>query len=132
MGIDIDTVDYNRKDIKTKLGYIFNVPDDYELNESTDNHLFGIIEIPYDIFNDKESTGGTRRKSQRQRPQQRRDVENPCQLALYSLITQLLGGRGPGRPQRAQEHLRNNIKDDIKNYIRTPTNGFDVNLKVKN
>ena len=50
----IDEVGYNRKDIETNLGYIFNVPDDYELNESSDNHLFGIIEIPYDIFNDKE------------------------------------------------------------------------------
>ena len=42
----IDEVGYNRKDIETNLGYIFNVPDDYELNESSDSHLFGIVEIP--------------------------------------------------------------------------------------
>ena len=49
----------DRKNFTTRKGFIFNLPDDYDLDES-DGDLFGIIEIPFDVFNDKESLGGTR------------------------------------------------------------------------
>ena len=44
---NVDTEHY--KDIKTKLGYQFTVPDDYELSEE-DGYLFGIIELPGTLF----------------------------------------------------------------------------------
>ncbi len=97
----IDEVGYNRKDIETNLGYIFNVPGDYELNESSDNHLFGIIEIPFDMFSNEESIGGTRRGRGTQG--RGRGNQNPCQEALHSLITELLG-RGRGRLTQQQQN----------------------------
>ena len=51
----------DRKNFTTREGFIFNLPVDYDLDESNGD-LFGIIEIPYDIFNDKESVGGTGEK----------------------------------------------------------------------
>ena len=54
----------DRKNFTTREGFIFNLPVDYDLDESNGD-LFGIIEIPYDIFNDKESVGGTRGQKKR-------------------------------------------------------------------
>ena len=73
----------DRKNFTTRDGFIFNLPVDYDLDESNGD-LFGIIEIPYDIFNDKESVGGTGRG---QRRGQRRGP-----------------GRGPGRGNQAAQN----------------------------
>ena len=127
----IDEVGYNRKDIETNLGYIFNVPDDYELNESSDNHLFGIIEIPFDAFSKKESIGGSGRGRSRGRRRgnssqgQVHQNQNPCQKALHSLITELLG-RGRGRLTRDQQSLR----DLLKNRIETAIPDITIDLVV--
>ena len=123
----IDEVGYNRKDIETNLGYIFNVPDDYELNESYDNHLFGIIEIPFDAFSKKESIGGSGRG--RSGGSRGRGNQNPCQKALYSLITILLG-RGRGRLTRDQQSLRDLLKNRIETAIIPVVPDITIDLVV--
>jgi len=124
----IDEVGYNRKDIETNLGYIFNVPDDYELNESSDNHLFGIIEIPFDAFSKEESIKGSGRG--RSGGSRGRGNQNPCQKALYSLITILLG-RGPGGFTRQQLDLRDYIKSEITDEIRRQLGDTDIAINLK-
>ena len=117
----IDEVGYNRKDIKTNLGYIFNVPYYFELNTSEMENLFGIIEIPFDLFlnNDDKQRGGNTN------PPTRSNLPG----ILYYLIGYLLGRTG-GRPTIQQTANRNDIIQDFRNLLISLHLPVSVNLKV--
>ena len=115
------TEDYERKDFQTRNGFIFNLPVDYELDES-EGDLFGIIEIPFDAFSGDSNENISNQSG---------GANNPCQKALYNLITELLS-REPGRPVKEQSNLRKAIVLDIKKEIISIYPGINVwvNLKV--
>tara|TARA_B100000214_G_C23917768_1_gene604570 strand:- start:257 stop:1165 length:909 start_codon:yes stop_codon:yes gene_type:complete len=115
----METEDYKRKDFQTRKGFIFNLPDDYELDESK-GYLFGIIEIPFDAFSSN---------SNKNISNQRGGTINPCQQALYSLITELLS-RGRGRPTQEQTDLRQDITNEIKHMILSAGNIHDVDINL--
>ena len=113
------TEDYERKDFQTRNGFIFNLPVDYELDES-EGDLFGIIEIPFDAFSGDSNENISN---------QRGGTNNPCQQALYSLITELLSRR-PGRPTQEQTDLRQDITNEIKHMILSAGNIHNVEIKL--
>lgn len=118
------TKDYERKDFQTRNGFIFNLPVDYELDES-EGDLFGIIEIPFDAFSGDSNENISN---------QRGGTNNPCQKALYNLITELLSRR-PGKPKTEQSKLRKVITDEIKQTILLSAGNIhnvEINLSISN
>lgn len=129
------TEDYERKDFQTRNGFIFNLPVDYELDES-EGDLFGIIEIPFDAFSgDSNKNISNQRGGQNFSKSKKKEVIQ----GLQELLTQSLGGRGPsgpgGRPSALSSELRDDIIYRIKNDIndelgRYLMGGIDIKLKL--
>lgn len=120
-----------RKDFKTKSGHIFNLPADYELDESK-GYLGGIIEIPFDVFskdsgkNIQEKYGKSNQKGGRRKIKTNKITP---MIALQELFTQSLGGRYPpgGRPNNQQRQLRQEITGKILEEIRDE---FLINISI--
>ena len=125
----------DRKDFTTRKGFIFNLPDDYNLDES-DGDLFGIIEIPFDVFTDDSNNDGKKENTMKGgNPEHCAASDNPyhnCKDALKCLIATSLG-MGRGRPTGSQSGRRSRIKGEIRNRL-NQIFGYDniiVNLIVK-
>jgi len=125
----------DRKNFTTRKGFIFNLPDDYELDES-DGDLFGIIEIPFDVFTDDSNNEGKKENTMKGgNPQHCAASDDPndnCKDALKCLTATSLG-MGQGRPTGSQSGRRSQIRNGIINNLNQVFghNNIIVNLKVR-
>jgi len=122
--------DIDRKDFKTRNGNIFNLPVDYELDESNGD-LFGIVEIPFHSFSyDSNKKISTQRGGQIFTDKKKLEMIE----GLQELFTQSLGGRGPGGPGGNPGHLRSQLRQNIIDRIINDINdelGIDNAIDVK-